>query len=67
MESVIGRIEITRVDGKLSYARLVGDGPATKVGQLARRDLALYAATGAAPPVPPPTPRTEGVRLPLNR
>lgn len=67
VETVIGRIEITRVDGKMSYAHLVGDGPAPKVGHLARRDLALYARGKAAPPVPPPTPRTEGVKLPFDR
>lgn len=68
VETVIGRLEITRVDGKMSYARIVGHGAhAPKVGQLARRDLGLYGAGIAAPPVPPPTPRSEGVRLPFDR
>ena len=67
VESEVGLLEIKRVDGKVAYANLVGSASATlRVGMLARRNEGLYAA-GAQAPVPPPSPRTEGVVLPFDR
>jgi hypothetical protein len=67
LETPVAQIEVVRADGKMTYARLLGDSPMSpKVGQLARRDLALYDA-GSANDVPAPSPRSEGVRLPFDR
>lgn len=67
VESEVGRLEITRVDGKVAYAEVLdGAVGGLSVGMLARRDDGLY-ATGASEPVPPPSRRTEGVRLPFDR
>ncbi len=67
VEHQLGQIEVTRSDGKIAYARLVGEiGKPLRVGMLARRDNALYGAGGGAD-VPPPSARTEGVRLPFDR
>lgn len=67
VESEVGLLEINRVDGKVAYANLVGSASAAlRVGMLARRNEGLYAA-GAQAPVPPPSPRTEGVVLPFDR
>lgn len=67
VEAVVGRLEITRVDGKVAYAAVMGEAVAElRVGMLARREDGLYAA-GAQESVPPPSQRTEGVRLPFDR
>lgn len=67
VEAVVGRLEVTRIDGKVAYAEVLGDSVAgLKIGMLARRDEGLY-ASGAQEAVPPPSPRTEGVQLPFDR
>ena len=64
-ETVVGTLEITRIDGRVAYARPVGAlETAPAVGQVVRRDVGL---AGAAAAVPPPSPRTSGVRLPFDR
>lgn len=66
VETVIGRLEIVRVDGRVSYARVVGSPSApVQAGQLARRDG--FGASDARSAVAPPTDRHEGVRLPFDR
>jgi TolB-like protein len=65
-ETVVGTLEVTRTDGRVAYARSIGalDAPLA-VGQVVRRDAVLAGAR--APAVPPPSPRTTGVRLPFDR
>lgn len=67
LETPVGQLEVTRVDGKMAYATVVGAASAVvKPGQLARRELPGD-GTHQTTPVSPPTPRTEGVRLPFDR
>lgn len=67
VESPIGKLEVTRSDGKVAYARLVGPaGGALKVGQLARRGEAFGVTGGSSMATSPPSERTEGVRLPFD-
>ena len=67
VENPIGTLEVTRSDGKVAYARLVEPPMAPlKAGQLARRGEAFGTGGAGGPPVPPPSERTEGVRLPFD-
>ena len=67
VENPIGTLEVTRSDGKVAYARLVEPPMAPlKAGQLARRGEAFGTGGTGGPPVPPPSERTEGVRLPFD-
>lgn len=66
VETPVGLLQVTRVDGKLAYADVIESSGALQTGLLARRELALYGA-GAQPQVAAPSPRTEGVRLPFDR
>lgn len=67
VEHPIGTLEVTRSDGKVAYARLVEPPMAPlKAGQLARRGEAFGTGSTGGPPVPPPSERTEGVRLPFD-
>lgn len=63
-ETIVGALEVTRTDGRVAYARLLGTSEVPlAVGQIARRDVT--ASAGSAD-VPSPTPRTSGVRLPFD-
>lgn len=64
-EAIVGALEVIRTDGRVAYARLHGTADVSpSVGQIARRDAT---AAGGRVAVPPPTPRTSGVRLPFDR
>lgn len=67
VETAVGQLQVVRVDGKVAYADLVEGSGVLREGLLARRDLELYDAAWRPDPVPPPSPRAEGVRLPFDR